>query len=188
MTRSEAPIALPFDLDDWIEANADAFAPPVSNKVVWSDADHIFMVIRGPNARSDFHVDPFDEIFMQIRGSIRVDLMVDGERQQKWVHEGQLMLVPAHVPHSPLRPAGTWGVVIERPRAPADLDSLVWFCDECGEEIRRVTFHMSDIEVQLAEALTSYAEDATLRTCPNGHVNPIPDVFAATPPATKRPS
>ncbi|MCH9802555.1 3-hydroxyanthranilate 3,4-dioxygenase, partial [bacterium] len=78
--QSEAPRARPLDLQQWITDNADAFEPPVSNKVVWKDSDQIFMVIRGPNARSDFHIDPFDEVFMQLKGSIRLDLMIDGKR------------------------------------------------------------------------------------------------------------
>jgi 3-hydroxyanthranilate 3,4-dioxygenase len=143
---SDAPRSRPLDLHQWITDNADAFQPPVSNKVVWKDSDQTFMVIHGPNARSDFHVDPFDEVFMQLKGSIRVDLMIDGIRQQHWIHEGQVMLVPANVPHSPRRPPDTWGVVIERPRGDDQFDSLVWFCDVCGEETHRVTFHLREIE------------------------------------------
>jgi len=179
---SEASRARPLNLNKWIEDNADAFAPPVSNKVVWQDSDQIFMVIRGPNARSDFHVDPFDEVFMQLKGSIRLDLMVDGQRQEHWLHEGEVMLVPANVPHSPLRPAATWGVVIERPRDANDFDALVWFCDVCGEEAHRVTFHLSNIETELARAMAEYNNDPEKRTCPNGHVNPVPQEFTETPP------
>lgn len=178
-----APHSRPLDLHQWIADNAAAFAPPVSNKVVWADSDQIFMVIRGPNARRDFHIDPFDEVFMQLRGSIRVDLMIDGRREEHWIHEGQVMLVPANVPHSPLRPVDTWGVVIERPRDDDQFDSLVWFCDVCGLETHRVTFHLRNIETELAAAMGAYNSDETLRTCPDGHVNPIPTTFTGTPPA-----
>lgn len=174
---SDSPRALPFNLFDWIAANRESFEPPVANKQVWRDGDHIFMIIRGPNARSDFHIDPFDEIFMQLEGSIRVDLIIEGERVERWIHEGDVMLVPANMPHSPLRPADTWGLVVERPRGPDDLDALVWFCEVCGEEVRRVSFALADIEVQLAEALGAYNSDATLRTCPNGHINAVPQPF-----------
>jgi len=180
--QSEAPRARPLDLQQWITDNADAFEPPVSNKVVWKDSDQIFMVIRGPNARSDFHIDPFDEVFMQLKGSIRLDLMIDGKRQEHWIHEGQVMLVPANVPHSPLRPAHTWGLVIERPRPEELFDSLVWFCDVCGDEVSRVTFHLSNIETELAAAMHNYNQDESLRTCTQGHVNGVPETFAATPP------
>ena len=180
--QSEAPRARPLDLQQWITDNADAFEPPVSNKVVWKDSDQIFMVIRGPNARSDFHIDPFDEVFMQLKGSIRLDLMIDGKRLEHWIHEGQVMLVPANVPHSPLRPAHTWGLVIERPSPDNLFDSLVWFCDVCGDEVSRVTFHLSNIETELAAAMHNYNQDESLRTCAHGHVNGVPETFAATPP------
>ena len=183
---SDAPRSRPLDLHQWIADNADAFEPPVSNKVVWQDSDQIFMVIRGPNARSDFHIDPFDEVFMQLKGSIRLDLMVQGQRQEHWIHEGQVMLVPANVPHSPQRPADTWGVVIERPRADDQYDSLVWFCDVCGQETHRVTFHVRDIETELAAAMLNYNNSELLRTCPNGHVNPIPPTFTGTPPSLSK--
>jgi len=178
---AKASRSRPLDLHAWIADNADAFAPPVSNKVVWQDSDHIFMVIRGPNARSDFHIDPFDEVFMQLKGAIRVDLMVDGERQEHWLHEGDVMLVPADTPHSPLRPADTWGVVIERPRGEDEYDSLVWYCEVCGEQVHKVTFHLSNIETELAQAMNDYNENESLRTCPNGHVNQVPTTFVGSP-------
>ncbi|MCL4117953.1 UNVERIFIED_CONTAM: hypothetical protein GTU68_020573 [Idotea baltica] len=180
---SEAPRSRPLDLHQWIADNAASFEPPVSNKVVWADSDQIFMIIRGPNARSDFHVDPFDEVFMQLKGSIRVDLMIDGQREEHWIHEGQVMLVPGNVPHSPLRPADTWGVVIERPRGDDQFDSLVWFCDTCGKEAHRVTFHLSNIETELAAAMHEYNDNEAHRTCPDGHVNAIPTTFTGRPPA-----
>lgn len=183
-TRHEVKAARgrPVDLKAWIRDNAASFEPPVSNKVVWRDADHIFMVIRGPNARSDFHVDPYDEIFMQLEGAIRLDLMVDGVREEHWIREGEVMLVPAMVPHSPLRPADTWGVVIERPRLPDEYDALVWFCDICGEEVSRVTFHLTNIETELAQAMRNYNDSEALRTCPNGHLNPVPRTFTGRVP------
>jgi len=75
-------------------------------------------IIHRPNTRSTFHVDPVDEVCMQLKGSVRVDLMTDGIRPEHRSHEGHVMLMAANVPYSPLRPADTWGVVIARPRCP----------------------------------------------------------------------
>ncbi len=176
-TGNVAARGRPVDLRRWITANAASFEPPVANKVVWRDGDLIFMIIGGPNARSDFHIDPYDEVFMQLNGAIRIDLMIDGRREEHWIREGEVMLVPANVPHSPLRPPDTWGVVIERPRGPDEFDALVWYCDDCGEEVSRVTFHLRDIETELAAAMRRYNEDQSMRTCPNGHLNPVPATF-----------
>lgn len=75
------------------------------------------------------------------------------------------MLVPAGVPHAPMRPAGSRGLVIERPRAPHELDVLRWYCDSCGHVLHEVTFHVSDIETELAAALADFNGDERLRTC-----------------------
>ena len=47
-----------FNLRQWIQANRAQLRPPVGNKRVFRDGDFIIMVVGGPNARKDFHVDP----------------------------------------------------------------------------------------------------------------------------------
>ena len=161
-----SPVGVPFSLLGWIDDHADELQPPVGNKVVWKDGDFIFMIIGGPNARNDFHIDPADEIFYQLRGDIRVDLIDgDGVRRPRRVREGEVMLVPAGVPHAPMRPEGSRGLVIERPRAPHELDTLRWYCESCGHVLHETTFHVSDIETELAAALAEFNGDADLRTC-----------------------
>ncbi len=187
MTDSDsAPQSTPrgsaFNLFAWIQQHQDSFTPPVSNRQVWRSADLIFMIVSGPNARSDFHIDPYDEIFMQLRGSIRVDLLVDGQVEPRWVHEGEIMLVPAFVAHSPHRPPDTWGLVIERPRGPDDLDEVVWYCETCAAEVHRVRFHLNDIETELGGALALWNDNVGVRVCPNGHGNPAPAQFEISPP------
>lgn len=161
-----SPLNLPFNLRDWINDHRDEFEPPVANKVVWQNSDFIFMVIRGPNARNDFHIDPGDEIFMQLEGDIAVELIGDdGTRRRHRVSEGEIMLVPAGTPHSPLRPPDSWGLVIERPRTLDEFDQLRWYCECCGHVLCEITFHVANIETQLKAALDEFNADATLRTC-----------------------
>ncbi|MDH4170875.1 MAG: 3-hydroxyanthranilate 3,4-dioxygenase [Acidimicrobiia bacterium] len=155
----------PLDLVDWIEANADSFRPPVANRVVWPDSELIFMVIRGPNARNDFHIDPGDEIFYQLQGTIQVDVRNDdGDVESHLVHEGALLLVPAGVPHSPLRPAESWGVVIERRRRAGELDQIRWYCEN-GHVLHERSFQLADIETELKAILDEFNETPSLRTC-----------------------
>ena len=45
-----------------------------------------------------------------------------------------------------------------------------------------MTFHLSNIETELAAAMHNYNQDESLRTCTQGHVNGVPETFAATPP------
>lgn len=174
------PDSVPFALQRWIDDNREAFAPPVANRTVWQDGDFVFMVIRGPNARSDFHIDPGDEIFHQLHGEIAVDVIVDGDVRRRILGPGDVMRVPAGVPHAPHRPADTWGLVVERPRARDERDTLLWLCETCGREVHRVRFHVSDIDTQLATALGRWNDDADLRVCPVGHTNDAPGEFSAS--------
>lgn len=170
---------VPIDLLGWIADNAAAFAPPVANKVVWSDSDFVFMVVRGPNARSDFHIDPGDEIFYQLRGTIRLDLIEpDGTRREHHLSAGDVMLVPAWTPHAPMRPADTWGLVIERPRRPEEFDAVRWYCDTCGSVVHEESFHVANIEVELKAVLEAFNADEGVRTCTTcGTVAPVPRPF-----------
>ena len=75
------------------------------------------------------------------------------------------MLVPGGVAHSPRRPRDTWGVVIERERRPDEIDQIVWFCENCGNELRRVPLPLSDIETELAPIIHAFNADVTARRC-----------------------
>ena len=154
-------------LATWIEENAESFRPPVANKVVFRDrGDFITMVVRGPNRRNDFHINPGDEIFQQLRGAIRVDVREpDGRIVGHVVREGELFLVPGGVPHSPRRPAGTWGLVIERTRRPDERDTVAWYCHRCGSTLAEHRFALRDIEKELTPLLESFAADPAAHRC-----------------------
>ncbi len=155
----------PFNLQQWIEANRAAFSGPVANKEVFPESEFIFQIIRGPNARNDFHVDPGDEIFYQLKGDIRVDVMENGRRKQNLVREGDVLLVPARVPHSPLRPAGSWGLVVERKRRPDELDGILWFCERCDAKLFERQFPCTNIETEIRSAIDEFYSRAEHRTC-----------------------
>jgi 3-hydroxyanthranilate 3,4-dioxygenase len=139
----------PVHLMRWIEANRHAFAPPVANKEVFPESEFIYQIVRGPNARNDFHIDPGDEIFFQLTGDITVRCReADGR-----------------TPHCPIRPAGTWGLVIERKRRPDEVDALVWFCEGCGGVLYREDFAAADIERDLRAIIGRFNASAALRTC-----------------------
>src|SRR5262245_42863710 len=162
-----------FNLWHWIEEYRQAFEPPVGNKVVWEDSQFTAMIIRGPNARRDFHVDPSDEIFYMLKGDMVLEYMQDGRRQSQVIREGELLLVPAFTPHSPHRPADTWGLVVEIKRTPEQTESLLWFCDRCHARLYEVTMHVADIEGELKAALEHFDTSVVLRTCRQcGYVQP----------------
>lgn len=154
-----------FDLWKWIAENRFAFEPPVGNKVIWEDSRFTAMIVRGPNARRDFHVDPSDEIFYMLKGDMVLEYMADGARRQQAIREGELLLVPAFTPHSPHRPADTWGLVVEVKRRPEETESLLWFCERCDARLHEVTMHVADIEKELKAAIEAFDASVELRTC-----------------------
>jgi 3-hydroxyanthranilate 3,4-dioxygenase len=172
----------PVHLMRWIETNQASFTPPVANKEVFPESEFIYQIVRGPNARNDFHLDPGDEIFLQLQGDITVRCRErDGRMRDVIVREGESMLVRAGTPHCPIRPAHTWGLVIERKRRPDELDALAWFCEGCGAELYRETFACADIERELKTIIERFNASETLRTCRAcQHVLAVPD--GAGPP------
>ena len=168
-----------FGLWQWIDEHRTAFEPPVGNKVIWEDSQFTAMVIRGPNARRDFHIDPSDEIFFMLKGAMTLETLEDGKRRARVIREGEMCLVPALTPHSPHRPADTWGLVIEVKRAATQTESLVWHCDRCDAMLHTVTMHVADIEKELRAAIEGFDASLALRTCTQcGHVQseraPVP--------------
>jgi 3-hydroxyanthranilate 3,4-dioxygenase len=162
-----------FALWDWIDKNRHTFEPPVGNKVVWEDSQFTAMIVRGPNARRDFHVDPSDEMFYMLKGDMVLEYIAGGRRHQQTIREGELLLVPALTPHSPHRPADSWGLVVEIKRRPDQTESLQWFCERCDAELHAVTMHVADIERELKAAIEHFDASVALRTCPKcGHVQP----------------
>ena len=164
---------LSFGLWDWIEKHRQAFEPPVGNKVIWEDGQFTAMVVRGPNARRDFHVDPSDEIFYMLKGEMVLEFMENGHRRQQSIREGEMLLVPALTPHAPHRPADTWGLVVEVKRAPHQTESLRWYCERCDAQLHTVTLHVADIERDLKAAIEDFDASVRLRTCAKcGHIQP----------------
>src|SRR4030081_1763466 len=67
-----------FNFRQWIDANRAHLKPPVGNKRVFRDGDFIIMVVGGPTARKDYHVDPGQEFFYQLEGDMVLKTMQDG--------------------------------------------------------------------------------------------------------------
>jgi 3-hydroxyanthranilate 3,4-dioxygenase len=170
------PVQPPFGLEAWIAANLPTSRGAIGNKEVFKHSDFIFQIIKGPNARNDFHIDPFDEIFYQIQGHIFVHIIdVQGKEMPIRIEEGEVFLLPKNIYHSPRRPPGSVGLVIERPRKPGELDGAAWFCAKCSAMLDKVEFHCADIEVGIKEIIDAFNADEKRRTCERcGSVLPDP--------------
>ena len=82
-----------FNFSKWIDAHAHLLKPPVGNQQVFQEAgDLIVMVVGGPNARTDYHDDPYEEFFHQLRGNMVLRVIEGGK--------------PRDIPHQPATAGG----------------------------------------------------------------------------------
>jgi 3-hydroxyanthranilate 3,4-dioxygenase len=159
-------IKRPFNLKNWIDENRDLLKPPISNKNLYVDAgDFIVMIVGGPNARKDYHYNETEELFYQLEGEILVKIQEDGKSVDVPIKAGDIYLHPAKVPHSPIRPAGSVGLVIERKRDAALKDGLMWFCDKCNNKLHETYFPLNDIEKDFLSRFREFYASEKLRTC-----------------------
>jgi len=153
------------NLRRWIEENRQYLKPPVGNRRIFRDGDFIIQVVGGPNARSDYHVDPGEEFFQQLEGDMLLKTVQDGRPVDIPIREGEILLLPARLPHSPQRFADTVGLVIERKRQPGELDGLQWYCERCGQLLYEEYFELTDIERQFAPVFERFYASTERRTC-----------------------
>ena len=134
------------------------------------------MVVGGPNTRKDYHYDEGPEFFYQLEGDMLLQTIQDGERADIPIREGEILLLPPKVPHSPQRFADTVGLVVERKRLPEELDGFMWFCDNCNHKLYEEFLYISDIVGQLPPIFDRFYGSEENRTCEKcGTVMPQPD-------------
>lgn len=158
---------MPFNLHQWIEDNQDLLKPPVGNKNLYVDAgDFIVMIVGGPNARKDYHYNESEELFYQVKGDINVRVQLDGKAVDIPIKEGEMFLLPAKVPHSPMRGENTVGLVIELVRKGRPLeDGLMWFCDNCNNKLHDTYFPLTNIERDFIPRFKEFYASEEMRTC-----------------------
>ena len=167
-----------FNFRKWIDENEHLLRPPVSNKRVFEDADMIVMVVRGPNERTDFHDDPAEEFFYQLKGDMVLKIADNGQFYDVPLREGEVLLMPAHLRHSPQRPQeGSIGLVVEPKRYPDDdVDGFEWFCFECGALVHRAEFRIQHIVRDLPPIYEAFYGNPAARKCPQcGAMHPGKD-------------
>ncbi|MGD0504268.1 MAG: 3-hydroxyanthranilate 3,4-dioxygenase [Steroidobacteraceae bacterium] len=168
-------ISPPFNLRAWIDQNRDLLKPPVGNKLLFEDSEFIVMAVGGPNARKDFHHDPGPEFFFQIEGDMVLRTIQSGRMSEVSIRAGEIFLLPSEIAHSPQRPAGSVGIVVERRRGPDELDGFSWYCENCGNclYLERVAVH--NIVTQLPGIFSRFFSSIERRTCKVcGSVLPAP--------------
>lgn len=160
-------IRAPFNLQKWIDENRDLLKPPVGNKNLYKEAgDYIVMIVGGPNARKDYHYNETEELFYQLEGNITVRIQENGQPRDVNLGPGDMFLLPAKVPHSPMREAQSVGLVIERIRENTDFkDGLLWFCEKCNHKLHETYFELKDIEKDFLPRFKEFYTSDQLLTC-----------------------
>jgi 3-hydroxyanthranilate 3,4-dioxygenase len=164
----------PFNFQRWIEEHRHLLQPPVGNCEVYPQHEFIVMVVGGPNSRTDYHVDPGEELFLQIEGDMTLRVVDDGKIRDIEIKQGDIFLLPPWVPHSPQRRAHTVGLVVERQRKAGELDQFQWYCERCSQKMYEESVQLTDIVAQLPPVFVRYEADVNNRTCKScGWVMPL---------------
>jgi 3-hydroxyanthranilate 3,4-dioxygenase len=160
-------IKSPFNLQNWINNKRHLLKPPVGNKNLYVESgDYIVMIVAGPNARKDYHYNETEELFYQIEGDIVVKTQQDGKLVEYYIKEGEMFLLPAKVPHSPIRSEGSIGLVIEKKRQANHKDGLMWFSETANALLYEEYFHLTNIEKDFLPVFKKFYANEKLRTCP----------------------
>jgi len=153
------------NLKGWIDEHRDLLKPPVGNALVWKDTEFQVMIVGGPNRRNDFHIDPGEELFYQVEGDMVLRVVEDGRQRDVPIREGEMLLLPPLVPHSPQRFENTVGMVVERVRTAEEKDIFRWYCDGCNAVLHDAALHVTDLGTQIKPVLLNFYGDEKLRTC-----------------------
>lgn len=165
----------PVNFPNWLTENQHLLKPPVGNKQLFPTGDDfIVMIVGGPNQRTDFHVDPYEEYFYQIKGNMHVKVMTDEGPQDVHIKEGNMWVLPRNTPHSPQRPeVGSVGLVVERVREEGTLEKFQWYCPNCNNLVHEVELQVRSIVDDLPPLFQAFYEDEQARTCAKcGTVHP----------------
>ena len=164
----------PINFPKWLEENGHLLKPPVGNQQIWQDTDFIVTVVGGPNHRTDFHDDPYEEFFWQFKGNAYLNVIHEGKRSRVELPEGAMFLLPPHVRHSPQRPEpDSRCLVIERQRPQGTIDGFEWYCPKCDARVHRVEVQLKSIVKDLPPLFDAFYASTEKRTCPKcGHLHP----------------
>ncbi|KOS18646.1 3-hydroxyanthranilate 3 [Escovopsis weberi] len=168
----------PINLPKWLDENSHLLQPPINNYCVYNE-DFTVMIVGGPNARTDYHVNETPEWFYQYRGAMTLKVVDGRVFRDIVIREGDMFLLPANTPHNPVRFAGTVGVVLEQRRPTGSLDRLRWYCAPCNAALTSSTsssppepvvvheaaFHCTDLGSQIKEAVEAFKADERKRRC-----------------------
>jgi 3-hydroxyanthranilate 3,4-dioxygenase len=135
--------------------------------VLWQEPESLVFVARGREYRSEFHINPSDEVMYMIKGEMRLHYRTpDGKEEVAVVPEGSTIYTPAGVPHSPRFPPDAFLLVTERKRREGETDRFQWFCPKCDAVLHEETFVVNDYAADpVSKAYKRFFDSKEFRTC-----------------------
>jgi 3-hydroxyanthranilate 3,4-dioxygenase len=148
--------------------------------VMWQRPESLAFVARGREYRSEFHVNPSDEIMYMIKGEMNLHYRTpEGKEEIAVLKEGCTIYTAGGIPHSPRFPPDAFLLVIERQRRAGEIDAFQWFCPACDHPLHEERFVVADYATDpVSGAYRAFFESESHRTCKAcGHVMAQPDEF-----------
>jgi 3-hydroxyanthranilate 3,4-dioxygenase len=141
--------------------------------VLWQDSESIAFIARGREYRSEFHIDPSDEVMYMIKGEMRLHYRTpEGIEQVAVIPEGSTIFTPTGIPHSPRFAPDAFALILERKRRPGEIDRFQWYCPTCDVLLHEETCVVEDYRTDpLSTAYQRFFDDEKARTC--GHCGEI---------------
>ena len=84
--------------------------------VLWQQPDSLVFMARGREYRSEFHINPSDEVMYPVKGDLRLHYRnEEGKEEIAEVPEGSVIYTPAGTPHSPRFAPDAYLLVVDTP-------------------------------------------------------------------------
>ena len=145
--------------------------------VLWQQPGSVAFIARGREYRSEFHIDPSDEMMYMIRGEMNLHFRSpEGKEDIDVLKEGSIVFTAAGIPHSPRFPPDAFLLVMERKRLKGEIDRFHWFCPNCDAFLHEETFIVEDYRLDpVSLAYKNFFESEEFRACANcGNIMPSP--------------
>ena len=145
--------------------------------VLWQQPGSVAFIARGREYRSEFHIDPSDEMMYMIRGEMNLHFRSpEGKEDIDVLKEGSIVFTAAGIPHSPRFPPDAFLLVMERKRLKGEIDRFRWFCPNCDAFLHEETFIVEDYRLDpVSLAYKNFFESEEFRTCTDcGNIMPSP--------------
>jgi 3-hydroxyanthranilate 3,4-dioxygenase len=177
MTMMKMPPAFKMPLIDLEEVSAELARTGRRVHVLWQEDETLAFVARGREYRSEFHINPADEVMYMLRGEMRLHYRTsEGKEEVAVLSEGSIIYTPSGIPHSPRFPPDAFALIIERKRASGEIDTFQWYCPSCDELLFEERFVVTDYALDpVSKAYATFFDSEPNRTCTAcGSVMPDP--------------